>query len=79
MANVSLTTKTQVSDHVFCIPEGKERKDALDFADEAMAVSSGLLSSIIRDEAEDHSEIAWAIRFLIECAQACYVAAGRAS
>jgi hypothetical protein len=78
MAAESVTTKTPVSDEIFEIPAGKKKQDALDFAELATDVSRSLLTTIIRGE-QGAENIAWAARFLVECAQACYESVARKS
>jgi hypothetical protein len=77
MAEESVTTKVQVADEIFEVPAGVAASDAVEFADTATQVSRGLLSSIVRGE-QGQADIAWAARFLIDCAQACYHATGSA-
>jgi hypothetical protein len=76
MAAEIVTTKTRVQGDVFEIPAGVSKKDAVSFAETALEVCRGLMSDIVADSEQNAPDIAWATRFLIESALACYRATG---
>jgi hypothetical protein len=76
MAKESVTTKTRVEGELFEIPAGLSKKDAVSFAETALEVCRGLMSDIVANSEQNAPDIAWAARFLIESALACYRATG---